>query len=238
MIKFLIRLEHDDVDDRPKIDPIIVDDRPKIDPIVVEKPNSVRASCSLNPTTPVTPSSDESVECLLFIDDTEFGGTIHVANGRAYMNGGVVHFSPLEEGNLRVAVLGVLIKKAKLPIPTEEAQTIEDAIGGFVSWPKRLIEVDTGIESRGPVVKQLSKLGFESEASIDDAKKIPYKVINPKYRLLAQHANKVMLPEGDVIMVNVSPSLAAIPIPVSFEDISDFLQYLEIGAGSITVYME
>ena len=199
-----------------------VDDRPKIDPIVVEKPNSVRASCSLSPTTPVTPTSDESVECLLFIDDVVKGGMIHVANEQAYVNGSVVHSLPLEEGNVRVTVLGVLIKKAKLPIPTEEAQTIEDAIGGFVSWPKRLIEMDTGIESRGPVVKQLSKLGFESEPSIDDAKKIPYKVINPKFRLLAQPANKVMLLEGDVIMVNVSPSLAAIPIPMSFEDVSDF----------------
>ena len=102
----MICLEHDDVGDRPKIDPNIVDDRPKIDHVVVEKPNSVRASCSLNPTTPVTPSSDESVDCLLFIDDVVKGGTIHVANGRAYMNGGVVHFSPLEERNLCVAVLG------------------------------------------------------------------------------------------------------------------------------------
>ena len=73
----------------------------------MEKPNSVRASCSLNPTTPVTPSSDESVECLLFIDDDVNGGTIHVANGRAYRNGSVVHFLPLEEGNVRVTVLGV-----------------------------------------------------------------------------------------------------------------------------------
>ena len=137
-----------------------------------------------------------------------------------------------------MTVLRVLIKKAKLPILIEEAKTTDDAIWRFVSWPKRLIEFDMAKESRGPVVKQLSKLDFESEASIDDAKKIPYKVINPKYRLLAQHANKVMLPEGDVIMVNVSPSLAAIPIPVSFEDVSDFLQYLEIGAGGITVYME
>ena len=110
----MICLEHDDVDDRPKIDPIIVDDRLKIDPIVVEKPNSVRASCSLNPTTPVTPTSDESVECLLFIDDVVKGGMIHVANGRAYVNGSVVHSLPLEEGNVRVTVLVVLIKKSKI----------------------------------------------------------------------------------------------------------------------------
>ena len=79
----------------------------------------------------MTPSSDESAKCLLLIDDDVKGGTIHVVNGQAYMNVAVVHFSPLEEGNVRVTVLGILIKKAKISIPTEEAKTIEDAIGGL-----------------------------------------------------------------------------------------------------------
>ena len=83
--------------------------------------------------------------------------------------------------------------------------------------------MDTGKESCGPVGKQLSKLGFESEPSIDDGRKIPYKMINLKFRLLTQHAIKVMLPQEVVITVKVSASLAAIPITVSFEDVSDFL---------------
>lgn len=145
----------------------------KVDPIIVEKLTSVRASCSLNPTTPVTPCSNESVECFLYIDDIVEGNTIHVANGRVYLNEGVIHFSSLEEGNARVSVSGVLVKKAKLPIPTEEALTVEDAMGGFVSWPRRLIETETTAkESRGP-----PKLESTSQPTPDDNRRINYKVI-------------------------------------------------------------
>ena len=94
-----------------------------------------------------------------------------------------------------------------------------------------MIEVEIARESRGLIVKQASKPGCDIEPRVGDGKKIPYKVINAKFRLLAQHANKVMLPQGDV-------SLVAIPISVAFNDIFEFLQYEEIGAPSTTIYME
>jgi len=204
---------------------------------VADKPDSVRASCSMNPTTPVTPCSDENIECILLLDDFMNGGTIHVANGRAYMNAEHVHFSSLEDVNVRVSIATALIKKAFLPIPTDEAKTIEEAVGGFVKWPKRLIETEIAKESRGPVVTQGLKVGGGSEPSADDDKKISYTLINPKFRLLAQHANRVMLPKGDAINVKVCASIAVERIPVMFDDVKEFLTYEEIGASCITVYM-
>jgi len=212
-------------------------ERSRVDPLIIDKPDSVRASCSMNPTTPVTPSSDDSIECLLLLDDFANGGTVHVANGRAYMKAESVHFSSLEDVNVRVSVAAALIKKAFLPIPTDEAKTIEEAVGGFVKWPKRLVEIEIAKESRGPVVTQALKVGGDSEPSPEDDKKISYKLINPKFRLLAQHANRIMLPKGDSINVKVCASIAVVPIPVTFEDVREFLRYEEIGASCITVYM-
>ena len=44
------------------------------------------------------------------------------------------------------------LKHALLPIPTNEATCIEEAIGGFIAWPKRLVIVQTNLSqaSQGP----------------------------------------------------------------------------------------
>ena len=39
-------------------------ERSRVDPLIIDKPDSVQASCSMNPTTPVTPCSDESIKCI------------------------------------------------------------------------------------------------------------------------------------------------------------------------------
>ena len=144
--------------------------------MLINKPNSVRARCLLNPTMPVTLRLEESTKCLLLIDDVENGDTIHVEMGKhIYMKSDLIHFSCLEEGNVRVSVAAAVIKKATLQIPTEEA------IWGLVKWPKRLIEVEISRESRGPIVKQASKPDCDSEPSIGDGKKIPSMLTNAKF---------------------------------------------------------
>ena len=44
------------------------------------------------------------------------------------------------------------IKKNSITYTTEEATTVEDAVNGFVAWPKTLVELDTSMNkaSRGP----------------------------------------------------------------------------------------
>ena len=124
----------------------------------VDQHNSFKASCSVqekqhgvsDPTTmPV-----DSQECNLYIFDEVQGGQLLVAFGRAWMRSlptDTVHGVPLGEGNVRVSIVVPKLKKAALPIPTDEAITVEEAVNGFVAWPITLVEIDTmNKESRGP----------------------------------------------------------------------------------------
>ncbi|GMN45063.1 hypothetical protein TIFTF001_014251 [Ficus carica] len=125
----------------------------------VEQHNSFKASCSAKkkqhgvsdlPTMPV-----DSQECKLYIFDEVQGRQLLVAFGRAWLESlptDTVHGIPLGEGNVRVSINVSKLKKSALPIPTYEATTMEDAVNGFVAWPKTLVEVDTSMNkaSREP----------------------------------------------------------------------------------------
>ncbi|GMN20571.1 hypothetical protein TIFTF001_047144 [Ficus carica] len=54
--------------------------------------------------------------------------------------------------NVRVTITVPKLKGALLPIPTHEATCIEEAVGGFVAWPKRSVVVQTSLSqaSQGP----------------------------------------------------------------------------------------
>ena len=135
---------------------------PSVDPKnvpTVDQHNSFKASCSAQekqdgvaepPTMPV-----DSQECKLYILDEVQGGQLLVAFGRAWLESlptDTVHGIPLGEGNVRVSINVPKLKKAPLPIPTYDATTVEDAVNGFVAWPKSLVELDMSMNkaSRGP----------------------------------------------------------------------------------------
>ncbi|GMN19462.1 hypothetical protein TIFTF001_046956 [Ficus carica] len=63
-----------------------------------------------------------------------------------------VHGIPLGEKNVRVTITVPKLNRALLPIPTNEATSIEEAVGGFVAWPKSLVVVQTSLSqaSKGP----------------------------------------------------------------------------------------
>ncbi|GMN61630.1 hypothetical protein TIFTF001_030723 [Ficus carica] len=96
-----------------------------------------------------------SKECHLFLLDLINRGDVLAANGRAYMEcvpTDTIYGIPLGEENVRVTITVPKLKGALLPIPTHEATFIEEAIGGFVAWPKRLVVVQTSLSqaSKGP----------------------------------------------------------------------------------------
>ncbi|GMN60371.1 hypothetical protein TIFTF001_029469 [Ficus carica] len=138
------------------------DVEPSFDPNnvpTVDQHNSFKASCSVQekqhgvsdpPTMPV-----DSQECKLYFFDEVQGGQLLVAYGRARLESlptDTVHGIPLGEGNMRVSINVPKLKKSPLPIPTYEATTVEDAVNGFVAWPKTLVELDTSMNkaSQGP----------------------------------------------------------------------------------------
>ncbi|GMN47682.1 hypothetical protein TIFTF001_016859 [Ficus carica] len=127
--------------------------------LTIDQHNSFKASCTLNekevgPSDP-KPMPNASKECQLFLPDLVNGGDVLVAIGRAYMDcvpTGIVHGIPLGEENVRVTITVPKLKRALLPIPTNEATCIEEAVGGFVAWPKRSVVVETSLSqaSQGP----------------------------------------------------------------------------------------
>ncbi|GMN70129.1 hypothetical protein TIFTF001_039172 [Ficus carica] len=126
----------------------------------IDQYNSCKASCSIQekqpgvadpPTMPV-----DSQQCKLYIFDELHGRQLLVAFGRAWLESlrtDTVHGIPLGEGNVRVLINVPKLKKAALPIPTYEATTVDEAVNGFVAWPKTLVEIDMSMNkaSRGPI---------------------------------------------------------------------------------------
>ncbi|GMN68924.1 hypothetical protein TIFTF001_037978 [Ficus carica] len=101
------------------------------------------------------PMPNASEECHLFLTDLVNVGDVLVAIGRAYIDcvpTDTVHEIPLGEGNVQVTITVPKLKCALLPIPTLDATYIEEAVGGFVAWPKRLVVLETSLSqaSRGP----------------------------------------------------------------------------------------
>ncbi|GMN63171.1 hypothetical protein TIFTF001_032247 [Ficus carica] len=123
----------------------------------VDQHNSFKASCTLNvkeswPSDP-NPMPNASKEFQLFIPDLVNRGVVLVAIG--YMDCvpiDTVHGIPLGEENVRVTITVPKLNHALLPILTNEATSIEEAVGGFVVWPKSLVGVQTSLSqaSKGP----------------------------------------------------------------------------------------
>ncbi|GMN47924.1 hypothetical protein TIFTF001_017099 [Ficus carica] len=125
----------------------------------VDQHNNFKASCTLNENeagpSDLKPMSNASKKCQLFLPDLINGEDVLVAIGRAYIDyvpTDTVHGIPLGEENVRVTITVPKLKRALLPIPTNEATCIEEAIGGFVAWPKRLVIIQTSLSqaSQGP----------------------------------------------------------------------------------------
>ncbi|GMN64666.1 hypothetical protein TIFTF001_033745 [Ficus carica] len=187
----------------------------------VDPQNSFKASCFVQekqhgvsdpPTMPV-----DSQEYKLYIFDEVHGGQLLVAFGRAWLESlpsDTVHGIPLGEGNVRVSINVPKLKKAALPIPTYEATTVEDAVNGFVAWPKTLVELDTSMNkaSRGPshvpdpvadrkkCQKKLGKKKVDSRTEVqEDAQQqealFDFNKMNMEMRPLAYYAHSSMRQE-------------------------------------------
>ncbi|GMN69519.1 hypothetical protein TIFTF001_038569 [Ficus carica] len=193
----------------------------------VDQHNSLKASCSIQqnqhgvsdpPTMPV-----DSQECKLYIFDKLHGGQLLVVFGRAWLDSlltDTVHGIPLGEGNMRVSINVSKLKKAALPIPRYEATTVKEAINGFVTWPKTLVELDTSMNkaSRGP-----SHVPNQVAEGNKRQKKLGEKMINSRTEI------EVLIP--------YTITSFDMPVFLSFDDIYEFINLQEISANCILVYI-
>ncbi|XP_054782790.1 uncharacterized protein LOC129290112 [Prosopis cineraria] len=74
-----------------------------------------------------------------------------VATGRVYnIAGDTIHNLPLPPDCIRVSLLVAIDPKYPLPYPTDEMQTVGDALGSFVAWPSHLVMVGTPKPTKDP----------------------------------------------------------------------------------------
>ncbi|GMN61280.1 hypothetical protein TIFTF001_030370 [Ficus carica] len=118
----------------------------------LDQHNNFKASCTLNEKkagpSVLQPMPNASKECQLFLTNLVNEGDVLVVIGKAYMDcvpTDTVHGIPLGEENVRVTITVPKLKRALLPISTNEATCIEEAVGGFVAWPKRLVVVQISL---------------------------------------------------------------------------------------------
>ncbi|GMN54133.1 hypothetical protein TIFTF001_023252 [Ficus carica] len=232
----------------------------------VDQHNSFKASCTLNekeagPSDP-NPMPNASKEFQLFLPDLVNGGDVLVAIGRAYMDcipTDTVHGIPIGEKNVRVTITVPKLKRALLPILTNEATCIEEAVGGFIAWPKRLVVVQTSLSqaSQGPSHAP----DREAEGSKRIKKRAGMKKIQSQPEVQQQPAQQELFSfEFDQIFFELRPLAYYIqssmrddtqivcslqqfvigddmPIYIGFEDVYHFITFKEISANNIMVYI-
>lgn len=70
-----------------------------------------------------------------------------VAIGRVVYISDMHHGLKLKDHLVKVVVETPVEKDAKLPQPTEECETVFQALGSFIEWPKNLIDFDIEVYS-------------------------------------------------------------------------------------------
>ncbi|GMN22784.1 hypothetical protein TIFTF001_040337 [Ficus carica] len=232
-------------------------------PETVDQHNSFKASCTLNEKDADAPDPqpmpNESKECQLFLTDFINGGEVLVALGRAYMDcvpTDTVYGIPLGAGNVRVTISVPKLKRALLPIPTNEATYIEEAVGGFVAWPKKLVVIQSSLSqaSRGPsqapdpeakgkkrIKKRAGRKKLQSQPEVQQqtAEEVPltfdFDAIPIELRPLAYYAQSSL---SDGSQISCPPQQSdEMPIYIGYEDVYDFITFKEISASSIMVYI-
>ena len=232
----------------------------------VDQHNSFKASCTLNErgaeaSDPKT-MPNASKECYLFIPDVINGGDVLVADGRAYMEcvpTDTIHGMPLGEDNVRVTITVPKQRTARLPIPTQEATYVEEAVGGFVAWPRRLVAVQPDLTqaSKGPSKapagdaaqnkrtkkragrkKILSQPEIQQQPAQEELQMFNFISMPHELKLLAYYAHNSMR-DGTQIICNQRHGGGGddIPLYIGFEDVYHFISFKEISANSIMVYI-
>ncbi|XP_029126333.1 uncharacterized protein LOC114915625 [Cajanus cajan] len=108
---------------------------PIVEPFIARV--STKGSCaSIDP--PVTATGPgTSNKCELFVD----GSLDPVGIRKIHILGSTVHHQVMGDDMIRVSVLDVRQPEARVPVPTEEVQTMRQALNTFLQWPHKLVKV-------------------------------------------------------------------------------------------------
>ena len=59
--------------------------------------------------------------------------------GKKYELGTTIHCSTVEDDMIRIVVVDVVAADAPVPVPTDEVETVGQAVGQFIRWPAALV---------------------------------------------------------------------------------------------------
>lgn len=151
-----------------------------------------------------------------------------------------IHGVPMQAGCARVSVDGPIKGDALIPIPVVgEMETVNQAVGSHVSWPRDLIIV--------PNARPLAKSREKVSKPRNDFKKVQSmfrnmeinKNVPSRFRVLYKHAKTLMETTGDSIQIPCDTEVFGNDktIFVLHENIIDLLEFKRIGQGAISAYM-
>ena len=166
-----------------------------------------------------------------------------------------VHGIPLGEGNVRVTISVPKFKHALLPVPTHEATYVEEAVGGFVAWPKKLVMLQSSLSqaSRGPsqapdpeatgrkrIKKRAGRKKPQSQPTVQQQTEeedltFDFNEIPEGMRPLAYYAQSSLMDGSQIACPPQQPD--EMPIYIGYEDVFHFITFKEISASSIMVYI-
>ncbi|XP_052731652.1 uncharacterized protein LOC128196086 isoform X4 [Vigna angularis] len=121
--------------------------------------------------------SDDALQCL-------------VALGKMYTLGSTMHHETITTDMMRVVVVDVRDATARVPVPTEDVQTVGQAPGNFILWPLRL--------SRA-IVKKVEAQGQED--------------MNESLQQQSQPSQQIILEQLGVLAVKISLSPIELQMP-------------------------
>ena len=104
---------------------------------------STAAAPAPAPTPTPAPAHTEDVsshcgQCELWVED-ELTGPRLVALGSVHEGASTIHSVPLAPDFVRVVVEEIRDADGRVPVPTDEVQTVGQALQTFIAWPKYLV---------------------------------------------------------------------------------------------------
>ncbi|KAL8125435.1 hypothetical protein AgCh_012939 [Apium graveolens] len=151
-----------------------------------------------------------------------------------------IHGLSMQPGCARVSVDGPIQGQAKIPVPVVgEIETVEQAVGSYVSWPRDLI-----IFPDAPATAKSKRKGKDPLTDLHKVQSLfenmeINKNVPKRFRLLYKHATTFMKSTGNSIQIPCDAEVFGVEkrIFILHENIIALLEFKMIGQAAISAYM-
>ncbi|KAL6578540.1 hypothetical protein OROMI_008756 [Orobanche minor] len=191
------------------------------------------------PTQPIPPENKGMRKCELAVDTIENKVAFGLVFDDEELNK-FIHGVPLPPGCARVSVDGPIKGDALIPIPIAgEIETVDQAVGSYVSWPRELI-----IVQNAPPVAKSKRKAKEQNNELQTVQSVfknmeINKNVPQRFRLLYKHATTFMKSTGNSIQIPCDAEVFGVEkmILILHENVIDLLEFKVIGQAAISSYM-